>query len=145
MQSCKASTSVRGMVRPVVLLGCVAAVAMASGCSSLAPDSSGAAGAAQSFHVATSSDDGGAACDRLSTRLRTELEESEGEPCERAILAADLPDARQVQDVQVWGGRALVVLDHDTLFVARFDGGWRVTAAGCTPRKDRPYDCTVKE
>ena len=35
-------------------------------------------------------------------------------------------------------------LDKDTLFLARFDQGWRVTAAGCTPHGDLPYDCTVK-
>ena len=32
---------------------------------------------------------------------------------------------------------------RDTVFLATFPGGWRVVAAGCTPRGDRPYDCTV--
>jgi hypothetical protein len=30
------------------------------------------------------------------------------------------------------------------VFLAAFPGGWRVVAAGCTPRGDRPYDCTLQ-
>jgi hypothetical protein len=132
------------MSRALRLLGFAACAALLSDCSGLGPDTSGAADAAQAFHSATAGGDGAAACSRLSVRVVAELEQSEGTPCEQAVMAADVPAARQVRDVQVWGGRGLVVLDHDVVFVAEFDGGWRVTAAGCSPRKDRPYDCTVK-
>jgi hypothetical protein len=131
------------MSRAPWLLAPLALATVLAGCSSLGPDSSGAAGVARAFHAATAAGDGSAACARLSARVADELAESEGS-CEQAVLAADVPAAREVRSVQVWGGRGLVVLDHDVVFVAEFDGGWRVTAAGCSPRKDRPYDCTVK-
>jgi hypothetical protein len=31
----------------------------------------------------------------------------------------------------------------DTLFLTKVAGGWRVSAAGCTAREGRPYDCEV--
>jgi hypothetical protein len=31
----------------------------------------------------------------------------------------------------------------DTLFLTEVAGGWRVSAAGCTARPGRPYDCEV--
>jgi hypothetical protein len=32
----------------------------------------------------------------------------------------------------------------DRLFLSRYDVGWRVVAAGCSPTTtDRPYDCSV--
>jgi hypothetical protein len=37
-----------------------------------------------------------------------------------------------------------VRLDKDVVFLARYDDGWRVTAAGCVPRPGRPFDCTIK-
>jgi hypothetical protein len=131
------------MPRAPWLLAPVALATVLSGCSSLGPDSSGVAGVAQAFHAAMAAGDGSAACSRLSARVAEELAQSGGS-CEQAVLAADVPAAGAVRSVQVWGGRGLVVLDHDVVFLAEFDGGWRVTAAGCSPRKDRPYDCTVK-
>jgi hypothetical protein len=132
------------MPRPLGLLGCAAVAVGLSGCGSLPPDTSGATAAARAFHAAARSGDGAAACEQLSTRLADELESSQGAPCAEAVLAVDVPDADAVTDVEVWGGRALVVLDHDAVFLAKFDGGWRVTAAGCSPRQNRPYDCTMK-
>lgn len=132
------------MSRALWLLGFVALAATLGGCSSLGNDTSGAARAAQAFHAAAAGGDGAAACSRLSTRVADELEQSAGAPCAEAVLKADVPSAGAVRHVQVWGGRALVVLDHDAVFLAEFDAGWRVTAAGCSARKDRPYECSVK-
>lgn len=132
------------MSRSWWLLGSVAIVAALSGCGGLGPETSAAASVATEFHAATSGGDGAAACATLSTRVVDELEQSAKAPCAQAVLRTDVPDASTVRDVQVWGGRGLVVLDHDVVFVAQFDHGWRVTAAGCTPRKDRPYDCRLK-
>jgi hypothetical protein len=132
------------MPKPLWLLGLAAALALLSGCGSLGPDTDGAAAAAREFHRATADQDGPAACQTLSVRTARELEQSEDEPCAQAVLKADVPDASDVRDVQVWGGRGLVVLDGDVVFVAEFDAGWRVVAAGCSARKDRPYECTVK-
>jgi hypothetical protein len=30
------------------------------------------------------------------------------------------------------------------VFLTRWDGRWRVTAAGCEPDGDGPYDCEVE-
>lgn len=132
------------MAKPLWLLGVAATAVLLSGCGSLGPDTDGAAAAAQQFHRATAGQDGVSACQSLSVRTARELEQSDGEPCAQAVLDADVPDASDVRDVQVWGGRGLVVLDHDVVFVAEFDAGWRVIAAGCSPRQDRPYECLVK-
>jgi hypothetical protein len=43
----------------------------------------------------------------------------------------------------VAGRQAQVRLGGDTVFLARSGDGWVVTAAGCDPRPDRPYDCEV--
>ncbi|MEV5886330.1 hypothetical protein AB0L74_27060 [Streptomyces sp. NPDC052020] len=55
-----------------------------------------------------------------------------------------LPQAGAVRTVDVYGGQARVVLGHDTVFLARFPAGWKVTAAGCRPRADQPYQCEIK-
>jgi hypothetical protein len=47
--------------------------------------------------------------------------------------------------VDVFGHDAIVRFSGDTVFLARFPEGWRVTAAGCQPgpSDQKPYDCTV--
>ncbi|MFB7172425.1 hypothetical protein ACFCYM_16585 [Streptomyces sp. NPDC056254] len=45
---------------------------------------------------------------------------------------------------EVYGRMALVRAEGDALFLSLFTGGWRVVAAGCTPRGDAPYRCLVK-
>ena len=48
-------------------------------------------------------------------------------------------------EIDVYGRDAMVRWGGSTLFLARFDDGWRVTAAGCAPRgEDLPYDCAVE-
>ena len=49
-----------------------------------------------------------------------------------------------VEDVHVAGRQAQVVTATDTVFLALSGDAWVVTAAGCTPRDDRPYDCEVE-
>ena len=66
-------------------------------------------------------------------------------PCAQGIKDANLPSAGRVISVDVYGQDAMVRLEHDTLFLARFGSGWRVTAAGCTPQEqDRPFSCELK-
>jgi len=43
-------------------------------------------------------------------------------------------------DTQVYGTAALIRFTNDAVFVARFQGGWKVTAAGCTRIPQRPLD-----
>lgn len=87
-------------------------------------------------------------CAALAPATREELEQSAKSRCDRAIDEAideqELPAAGAVRDVDVYGGQARVVLEHDTVFLARFPTGWKVTAAGCRPRAQRPYQCEIK-
>ncbi|MET8040642.1 hypothetical protein ABZU25_07220 [Micromonospora sp. NPDC005215] len=45
---------------------------------------------------------------------------------------------------EVYGQQAQVRLDGDTVLLAVFPGGWRVVAAGCTDRGDKPYDWVLQ-
>ena len=72
------------------------------------------------------------------------MEESAGKPCADAVLEADLPAPAEVESTDVYGQWARVVLADDTVFAAMFPGGWRVVAAGCQSRGERPYDCSVQ-
>ena len=83
------------------------------------------------------------ACELLAPGTIEELESTDG-PCEQSLPESDLPAAARARHVDVFGKRAMVELDADVMFLAHFDDGWRVVAAGCTPRPERPYDCSVK-
>jgi len=124
------------LAAPLVVIGL-------AGCSSLGPDSAGAGEVALAFHAAHEGGDGGQACELLTEAARTELEQSSEQPCDEAILAEDLPTAGRVVEVAAYGGDARIVLDGDVVFVTVEGGQWKVTAAGCEFRSDRPYDCTL--
>ncbi|MBQ0998701.1 MULTISPECIES: hypothetical protein [Streptomyces] len=83
-------------------------------------------------------------CAALAPTTREELEQSAGHPCDRAIGEQRLPPAGPVRHVDVYGEQARVVLAHDTVFLAHFPTGWKITAAGCRPRPQRPYQCEIK-
>ncbi|QDI73129.1 hypothetical protein CD934_05110 [Streptomyces calvus] len=83
-------------------------------------------------------------CAALAPSTREELEQAAKTRCERAIGEQGLPRAGAVRSVDVYGGQARVVLEHDTVFLARFTDGWKVTAAGCRPRPQQPYQCEIK-
>ncbi|MFE9623630.1 hypothetical protein [Streptomyces sp. NPDC006527] len=83
-------------------------------------------------------------CAALAPATREELEQSAKMRCEQAIGEQQLPAAGAVRGVDVYGDQARVVLEHDTLFLAHFPAGWKVTAAGCLPRPQRPYQCDIE-
>jgi hypothetical protein len=115
-----------------------------TGCSAAEPPDQSAAGRTASTFSSEAADAPEQACALLAPDTRRELEDESG-PCTQALEEVGLPAAGRVLDVQVYGLDAMVRLEHDTLFLARFDAGWRVTAAGCTPQEpDRPYSCDVK-
>ena len=119
-------------------------VVLLTSCSTLGPDTTAAAGVASAFHRAVRDGDGNAACALLAPATVEDLEGSSGQSCPDAILTQDLPDTRDVQDTQAFGRAAQVSMDSDVVFLSVFGDRWLITAAGCTPRGDRPYDCTLK-
>ena len=119
-------------------------VIVVTSCSTLEPDATAAEGVASAFHRAVQDADGSASCALLAPATVEDLEGSSGQPCPQAVLAQDLPDAQDVQDSQAFGRAAQVLMDGDVVFLSVFGDRWLVTAAGCTPRGDRPYDCTLK-
>lgn len=114
-----------------------------TGCSSAREHA--AADAAARFSDAVAKKDGAAACAQLASATRSELEQSSGQPCRKAVLEEKLPSVTRPVDVHAYETMAQVQYADETLFLALFDYGWRVTAAGCSPQgPDQPYDCTVQ-
>jgi hypothetical protein len=123
-----------------VVCGCWALTGCSTGDS---PQSDAAAQAAEAFAVAVADRPDGA-CALVAPGTVKELEDSSGS-CSKGIADAELPRAGRVLGVEVYGLDAMVRLEHDTIFLAFFGSGWRVTAAGCTPQEpERPYSCDLK-
>lgn len=119
-----------------------------AGCSTLAPDAPSAEGVAVAFASAIDAGNAAEACAILAPGTVEEIESSEDAACEDSILQLGLPSGGEGRTAEAFGRGAIVELDNDTVFLVG-DGngdvhGWRVTAAGCEPRPERPYDCTVK-
>jgi hypothetical protein len=111
----------------------------AAGCAAAAEPTVGAA--AGQFAEALARHDGAAACTMLTDNARQEAE-TFGRSCPAQLVT--LPDPGAVQGVEVWGDTAQAHLAGDTVFLLRFPDGWRVSAAGCTPQGDAPYQCEVR-
>ena len=74
---------------------------------------------------------------------KSAVQASEGKPCTAALLAEKLPAVGRPDRVEVFGTEAQVRYDGETTFLARYHGGWKVIAAGCSSRPHQPYDCTI--
>lgn len=100
---------------------------------------------ASQFRSAVAAGDAAAACRLLAPETRNQIERSTKRPCVSALPEEDLPtDGGRVRTVDVYGDQARVVFADDTVFLASFTTGWRITAAGCVPRGEQPYDCTIR-
>jgi len=119
-----------------------AAILVLAGCASVGHREDAAAAVAMRLLNAVAAGDGEAACAILAPDTAESV--AEEEPCAEAILDAKLPRPGTVVGADVYGQWAQVRLDDDTVFLAAFPGGWRVVAAGCTPRADQPYRCAVE-
>lgn len=114
-----------------------------SGCATAGERAATAEAAARDFEQALTDSDSVRTCDALAPATREELEAEE--PCGPALAALRLRSATgPAERVDVYGAQARVVFAQDSVFLASFPDGWRVTAAGCTPRPGRPYHCELK-
>jgi len=128
-------------VRTSIIAASLVASALLSGCSSGNDDA--ATRTAERLHASLQAEDGSAACDLLSDDAQEQLAES-GDSCESAVMDAGIPDTGRVVAVKVYGTAAQVRYDEDVVFLGEFSDGWKVTAAGCSPQADAPYDCQVQ-
>ncbi|MDQ0847108.1 hypothetical protein [Streptomyces sp. V1I6] len=122
----------------------VALVFMTSACGSLDERRDDVTAEVTGFEQALGADQFARVCAALAPETLEELEQSAKSRCEQAIGEADLTEAGVVRRVDVYGDQARVVLEKDTVFLSHFPTGWKVTAAGCTPREGRPYQCELK-
>jgi hypothetical protein len=106
------------------------------------PGGSGVRAATTAFFAAVSADDGDAACADLAPQAAEALGSADS-TCAEEIVKLDLKGGSYVSS-QVWGDRAEVKMSQDTVFLARFPGGWKVTGAGCEAQPQGPYDCDVE-
>jgi hypothetical protein len=124
--------------RPVLALAGAASVLLAGCSSAQQPDVE---------KVATTfedpSGDPEVRCDLLAPATLSAFEHDRSSPCPGAIQQLPL-EAGEVRSVEIWGGAAQVRLGSDTLFLTETKAGWRVTAAGCRPHGEAPYDCEVE-
>ncbi|MGN6577027.1 MAG: hypothetical protein ACTHKG_15230 [Nocardioides sp.] len=95
------------------------------------------------FHRSYEEQDATAACAVLAPPAKSAVEESVGKPCDAALLSEELPSVGKPDRVEVFGTEAQVRYDGETTFLARYRGGWKVVAAGCSYRPHEPYDCTI--
>jgi ketosteroid isomerase-like protein len=115
-----------------------------AGCGQSAEMTDAATAVAQRLLTSAASGDGAAACATLAPDTVAELQKSAGKPCAEAITEEQLPGPGTVHTVDVYGQWARVVTSEDTVFLGAFGDGWRVVAAGCERRAQRPYDCTLQ-
>ncbi|MGS0685807.1 hypothetical protein ACVBEQ_11795 [Nakamurella sp. GG22] len=119
-----------------------AAVLSTTSCAALRPDAETAGRVASDFTTAVTAHDTGAACSLLAPATRSELE-SDGSSCEQALLDKQIPTGGAIEHTAAFGRSAQVVLRGDVVFLSDFNGRWLVTAAGCRPERDAPYDCAL--
>ncbi|MGI8330512.1 hypothetical protein ACRYCC_11155 [Actinomadura scrupuli] len=128
-----------GAVR--LLRSAAVVLALGTACGGPAGDDA-ARNATVAFFAAVHAHDGARACADLAEQAAEALESSES-GCAEQITKLSLPGGT-IRSAQVWGDRAQVRLSADTVFLARFPAGWKVTAAGCRRQATGPYDCDVE-
>lgn len=121
----------------------LAAVAVLASCGGQGSVEADAAGDAARHFMTAQAEDVAAACDLLAPKTLEEVD-AEG-PC-ATVLGDGAPGAApELESVEVYGTNAIARFHGDTVFLARFRDGWRVTAARCQPDgPKRPYQCEIQ-
>lgn len=127
-----------GSLRTLTAVGVFLAVLAVSGC---APDSAGAAEAAQDFRRAVIEGDASSACSMLTPLAREEIAAKTS--CEDHMGSLQLPAEGPALGTERYGRNAVVQFEDDTVFLTVSGSGWQVTGAGCRAQGEAPYDCKV--
>jgi hypothetical protein len=112
-----------------------------SGCSGT-PHRSAVTAAARAFVQHVRAGEGDAACALLTDDARSSVPGATDQTCAKAITNVK-EQGSGVGRVAVWGDAAQVRIGTDVVFLRRMAGHWLVSAAGCKPQPDGPYDCEV--
>lgn len=99
---------------------------------------------AEQFREALADDDGQTACQLLAPSTIEEIESTEDRPCAEVLPGLGLPTSGNLVGAETYGRNGQAIFDDDVLFLTESGQRWLVTAAGCTSRGERPYDCDVK-
>lgn len=119
----------------------LAAVLLLVGCAAASkPD---VQATAQKFQAAVRDHQTRTACSMLSEEARSTLESTSARPCPKALDALHLSTGNPTT-IEVWGNNAQARLPDGALFLAEFSSGWKITGAGCKPRSNQPYSCSVR-
>jgi hypothetical protein len=86
-----------------------------------------------------------AACSLLQSKTQEETARSgDAGTCEGQLEKAQITDPGKLLGTEQYGRNAFVEFEHDTVFLAASDAGWKITGAGCTPNgEEAPYTCEV--
>jgi hypothetical protein len=138
----------RRLLRPVATLLHVG-LSLAA-CVPARPTSASAIEVTTDFYAAVDRADGAAACGLLAPVTVETLESDASAPCVEAVLDGHVGETLTARtgampgSASVAGRQAQVVLTADVVFLTVSGTSWRIVAAGCDPRADRPYDCALE-
>jgi hypothetical protein len=79
----------------------------------------------------------------LQSDTREKTAQEQESTCEDHLRNLQIQEPGTVTRTEIYGRAAFVEFEQDAVFLAAAEGGWKVTAAGCTPNGDAPYTCEV--
>jgi hypothetical protein len=129
-----------GTRRYLLVLAGIAPMLALSGC---APDGAAPADTAEEFHQALSSSDWSSACSMLLSDTREKTAQEQESSCEDHLRNLQIQEPGTLTRTEIYGRGAFVEFENDAVFLAAAEGGWKITAAGCTPNGEAPYTCEV--